>query len=368
MPVWEDENHTYEDLKELKKWNVCAECLGSLALFMDPESGVTFLVCNDYYRTFHEGIIREASPYQKEGLQSLTLDERRKIVTSQIGEEKTTALDKYIGVTSLTRDQAKEILTTIWPKAPGNEITKAMILCASYGLNPLMGHVFLIPFKDKWATVMGIKANRLIASRKGTISYIDDTPRLMTEAEQVKIFGKKQTGQICAITKIKDPDTGAEASGYGRWPEKESPYGMDKGNSPENMSFIRSERQALDRLRPGEMPVGVEVMDERYMPAPEEKAPEGVVEAEAKVVEPEPKAEKPAPKKSSPPKAKATQPAPKAEGEYTAEQLLAWVCDVRTFSSHETARKFLIEKCEVSNEDIDNKPAKVYEEIKDLIS
>jgi len=37
-----------------------------------------------------------------------------------------------------------------------------------------------------------------------------------------------------------------------------------KGNTKANMAFIRSERNALDRLFAGEMPQGVEIIDEEY--------------------------------------------------------------------------------------------------------
>lgn len=182
----------------------------------------------------------------------------------------TKALDKYIGVVSLTKPQAREILVAVFPEAPESEIARAVILCASYGLNPLMKHVFLIPFnkgtpKETWATVIGIKAKRLLASRRGSYSYVGDTPRVMTEAEQKAIFGEVYEDKIMVITKVKDPATGAEAPGYGAWPKNSEPYGTDKGNSKFNMAAIRSESQALDRLRPGEMPVGIEVAPEEFI-------------------------------------------------------------------------------------------------------
>lgn len=187
----------------------------------------------------------------------------------QHGEETTRALEKYHGVTSLTRPQALEILQKVYPGAPEGEMTRAVLLCTSYSLNPLMGHVFLIPFKTKgggetWATVLGIKAKRLLASRRHPISYVDDTPRLMTEEEQKRVFGRVDKRLITAITVLQEPSTGATARGYGTWEADKEPYGTDKGNSAENMAFIRSESRALDRLCPGEMPVGVEVIDEQF--------------------------------------------------------------------------------------------------------
>jgi len=186
------------------------------------------------------------------------------------GEIKTRALDKYMGSMVLTRPQAQEIMEIIWPDAPIQDKVAAAILCATYQLNPLANHVFLIPFKDKtgkktWARVWGIKAKRLLASRKGGYSYLDMTPRLMTEDEQVKVWGHTQVGYLCYLTWLKDMKTGAEAYGYGRWPENQEPYGTDKGNTKANMASIRSESLALDRLRPAEMPTGFAVADEEYI-------------------------------------------------------------------------------------------------------
>jgi hypothetical protein len=176
-----------------------------------------------------------------------------------------TSLRRYEGQTNLTEKEATHILETCWPNAPRQEVVKAALLCKSYGLNPLMKHVFLIPFKRQdgtdWVTVMGIKATRLLASRRKPYTYLDG-PRVMTDDEQKTIFGKIDFDRIWAICKVGDLQ-GSQAPGYGFWPKSGNPYGMDKGNSPENMAFIRAERSALDRLLPGEMP-DVEVVDERY--------------------------------------------------------------------------------------------------------
>jgi len=189
-------------------------------------------------------------------------------------------LRQYSGITALTEAQAKDILTKLVPGAEGAspvEVFKAARICQDYGLNPLMNHIFLVPFqkKDKdgnvigetYATVLGIRATRLIASRKHAYSYIDFTPRKMTEDEERKIYGDVDPSQITALTTLKDMKTGATASGYGRWPKMKNygaksyenrPQGTDKGNSMENMAMIRSERSAFDRLYPADMP-GTEV-------------------------------------------------------------------------------------------------------------
>lgn len=167
-----------------------------------------------------------------------------------------------------TREQAIELLQKCWPGAPDSEIFRAAVICKDYGLHPLMGHIFLIPFKDKWATVMSIKATRLIAARKRRFSYIDDSPRMMTEAEQKKIFGKVDTANIWSITVLRDRE-GMEYRGYGCYPKGDKPYGMDKGNTPENMAHIRSERKAIDRAVPDTLPDVPEVIDSEYVEMPE---------------------------------------------------------------------------------------------------
>ena len=225
----------------------------------------------------HNRIARRASlgPYDIPGFNLFNLKGRRKKMVEELGKERAGKLIKYEGVVSLTRVQAMEILKTIWPKAPGIEVLKAAMICHQYGLNPLMKHLFLIPFKRKekgvvvgedYVAVLGINSNRLIAQRRHNYSYLDLSPRRMTDQEQEKVLGEVDDSRIWAITLIKDMDTGAEAMGVGSWPKDEIPYGVDKGNTKLNMAGIRSERQALDRQYPGEMPQGIEVIDEDYVP------------------------------------------------------------------------------------------------------
>lgn len=282
MPVYQDESVTVEKLYELRQLNKCLACGGILNVFLDQERGKAFLACNDWPRSHHEGIEREASRYEREGLAALNIPTRREIMAEQIGE-KAISLMKYEGVISLTRVQAMEILKTIWPRAPEVEVLKAALICQQYGLNPLMKHLYLIPFKrrekgmiigEDWAVVLGINTPRLLAQRRHHYSYLDLSPRLMNTEEQMKILGELDDSRIWAITKIKDLDTGAEVMGIGSWPKDEVPYGAEKGNTKLNMACIRSERQALDRQYPGEMPQGVEVIDEQYTP-PDLIRPEG---------------------------------------------------------------------------------------------
>ena len=187
-----------------------------------------------------------------------------------LGTRKTHALERYSRGALATEADAMKVLEIIWPRAPIIEKKRAAMLCVQYQLNPLMRHLFLIPFKNKsggenWATVLGIQANRLIAHRAGQFSYVDNTPRVMSKQEQETILGEVFEDRIWAITKLRD-SSGNEAVGYGFWMKGENPYGTDKGNTKANMAFIRSERQAMDRLFAGKMPEGqFEVGDERFV-------------------------------------------------------------------------------------------------------
>ena len=167
----------------------------------------------------------------------------------------------------ITQSQAMYLLKTIWPGAPETEVIKAAILCRQYNLNPLMRQVYLVQFGKEWVTILGIKATRQIAQqalRKRGIrySYLDG-PRVMSEKEQMKLRGKVEPDKIWAITIIKDSFDNTYP-GYGFWPANKQPYGVDKGNDALNMAFIRSERNALDKLAPGELP-DVDTGDESYV-------------------------------------------------------------------------------------------------------
>ncbi len=190
-----------------------------------------------------------------------------------------TQLAKYQGAVTLSQEQATEILTTVWPKAPEVEVWKAATICRQYGLNPLMKHLFLVCFNEgkaneSWVPILGIKATRLMARRKIRFSYLEDTPRVMTKEEQERIFGIHEPEKLWVITKLRD-GLGNEASGYGWYAKNASPYGSDKGNTAFNMASYRSERQAIDRLCPDTLPPDIDVMDEAFI-----ETPSGLVDTE----------------------------------------------------------------------------------------
>lgn len=298
MPLYEDEKLTREDLFELRLRNRCGVCHGMLNVFLDMNTHRAYLACNSDQT--HEGIARGASPPFKPNIPT-----RRKEMVEELGKERATKLEKYQLRSTLERAEAMEILRTIWPGAPDPEVTKAAILCSQYGLNPLMKHVFLIPFKKRdakgnvigedWVVVLGIGASRHIAREAGDYSYLEGTPRVMTEKEQIKTFGAADPSRIWAITKLRD-SKGNEAPGYGFWLRDEKPYGAEKGNTALNMAFIRSERNALDRLFAGKLPQEVEIIEEKYLELPSKpevgggkavaSAEEGVAKTQAAVSPP----------------------------------------------------------------------------------
>lgn len=247
---------SHQDMIKYTQDHVCAECQGILLVAWGGHYDIDSYVLKCGQEPTHQGIERPHE-LQAHDIPGFNLYKTRR------DKNMSTQLAKYQGAVSLTKEEATEILTTVWPKAPQTQVWKAALICQLYGLNPLMNHVFLIPFGSDWVVVLGIKATRLMAAKQGRYSYIDDSPRAMTEEEQVKRFGEVQDGMLSVITKVRD-ERGNEAVGFGFWPLKDKPHGSDKGNSKFNMASYRSERQALDRLFPGVLPPNVEVMDEEY--------------------------------------------------------------------------------------------------------
>ena len=274
------------ELEQKAKTELCGECGDLLICPWSPEHDAIILVCSQ--DRDHRGYTKPKSLTRlyEEGtalhpaIANKIENRRTKQMKDEHGAATSTALEKYQGVTSLTKQQATEIIRSFWPSAPDPEVFKAALTCQMYGLNPLMKHLFLLPFKGRtgavtWAQVLGIKATRLICSRKSRYSY-KEGPRIMTDDEQKRLRGEIDPKNLWAITVLADAE-GNEAPGYGCWPKHEEPYGTEKGNSKQNMAMIRSERAALERLLPGEMPMGIEVMDETYMDRGQEIEP--VVEA-----------------------------------------------------------------------------------------
>ena len=283
-------NEKMERYMEITRHNIdffcCAVCGANLVQPWDGKQDKVITCCAK--DRAHSGIIKKQDPTVKtlEGLgeageQAIEKYESVKGEQKTMKEataEKQTALAKYETKMQLTQADVTDIVTTLWPTAPQVEIKKAIMLCVQYKLNPLAKHIYLIPFKNQsgqydWSLIWGIEATRLVArraARKHKISYgyLDFSPRSMTEAEQIKINGKMDDSKYWALTILRD-DKGNQSFGVGFWPKDKAVKGADKGNSPENMARIRSERNALNRLLPGELPGEEEVQleDGTYLPS-----------------------------------------------------------------------------------------------------
>lgn len=301
-------NEKMERYMEITRHNIdfycCAVCGANLVQPWDGKQDKVITCCAKD-RT-HSGIMKKQDPTVKtlEGLgeageQAIEKYESVKGERKTMKEataEKQTALAKYETKMQLTQADVTDIVKTLWPLAPALEVKKAITLCVQYRLNPLAKHIYLIPF-DKyenkvkvgtdWVLIWGIEATRLVArraARKHKISYgyLDFSPRAMTEEEQVKINGKVDDSKYWALTILRD-DKGNQSFGVGFWPKDKAVKGADKGNSPENMARIRSERNALNRLLPGELPGEEEVQleDGTYLPSLQNG---NTIEAEVKEV------------------------------------------------------------------------------------
>lgn len=199
-------------------------------------------------------------------------------MTQEHGAQKTTALERFYGIPTVTKEVAHEIIETLWPGAPPEKKREALLICSQYNLNPLRKHIYLIKYAKRdtsgkiigytWELVFGIRAKRQIAAQSGPpYSYFDRTPRAMTEAEQKERLGAVETDRLWAIALFKTPDGGI-TPGYGFWPKGVAVKGADKGNTPFNMACIRAESNGLDRLRPGSPAAGASVVDEQYAEPP----------------------------------------------------------------------------------------------------
>jgi len=283
---------SYDEGKKLTETHVCGECGSPLTLPWGGAYGFNSHVIRCGDNPYHTGIVKKSSytsVYRKGGAVPAyianNIERRQKgEMEQELGPDKAAVLAPYQGITSLTQQTATMILKTIWPDAPDIEVYKAALTCHSYGLNPLMKHLYLIPYTNHktgettWAQVLGIGATRLLASRKSNYGYADG-PRRMSDQEQTDIFGEVDNTKIFAITVLQGP-SGNKAPGYGSWPKDDEPKGTNKGNTKLNMAMIRSERNAFERLLPGEMPADMDVVDPQYAPLaelPEAPKPQGKI-------------------------------------------------------------------------------------------
>lgn len=280
----------YEEGQKLKLTHVCGVCGECLEVAWGGSFGVAGYVLRCGEDPTHEGYVKapRSNVVPVYIQDNIDRKEKRKLVKEH-GEKVGAVVAKYHGVTSLTEQDAALIVQSFWPDAPTLEVKKAAITCASYGLNPCMRHLYLIPYKDRksgkttWRQVLGIGATRLMASRRGSVGYADG-PRVMTDDEQQAIRGVVEKDKWWTLCTVVDKH-GLSATGYGTYPKHDDNLkGRDKGNTEQNMAFIRAERNALDKKFPGEMPAGLEVVDEAYMERPSIGE---IIEGESKMVEEE---------------------------------------------------------------------------------
>jgi len=274
-----------KEIEKIAGGCVCSVCGGGLRAPWDATTGQIELRCSrDKTHTGHVWPDREIDRLMEmrvklfetgKDTQIIDLELQRLIARKQIKkgvamQEESIALAEYKRKGIITQETAMEIIRTTpgWGSAPANVVKRASMVCADYRLYPGI-HVFLIAFNagktnESWVVVQGIKSNRLLASRKKAYSYTDG-PRIATEQEAKDHYQEEYNKElIYAVCRGKGVD-GSEAEAWGTWRRADVPYGIDKGNSKANMAEIRAERRFLDRLCPGEMPTGIDVIDESYV-------------------------------------------------------------------------------------------------------
>lgn len=286
---WEMPREQMDQL--IRKGAICAECARQLSVGIQwrPELRRVAYLLRCGYSLQHQGIEVPFAPNPMDvpGYNLCENKTRRNEMENRmstaVGPARARELASF-SQSTLGMTKAKEIVMSLWPEAPAIEVEKASILCTQYGLNPLMGHLALVKYDkyegtgdkrhkvgEDWVRIIPIKANRLIVSQiKGLKrwSYMDNTPRVMTEAEEKMIYGEAKKDRVRAITKLKaffvdcEP---SEVQGYGEIMLNASLKGAEKGNSYQNMAFIRSERNAFDRLAPGSLPDDIVVVDDYSM-------------------------------------------------------------------------------------------------------
>lgn len=275
MPLYESTELNFEQMVKRAKRDMCS-CGGNLTVAWSAEANRYCLRCANNIDHWEFVRPHKTNNYDLPGYNMPGVIKRKvKNMMQKYGEERTKAMVRVAGgnpIATLTQKGASEMLGILYPKATQSNsgkaaIVKAALVCRDYGLNPAMDHLFLIEFSGTWAVVRGIKASRLICGREKSYGYVDDSPRVMTPDEQMRIYGEVDEKSIVTICKLKDKD-GNTFAGYGKWPKGTKPYGTEKGNSMFNMSAIRAERQALDKLNPGAMPADVDVVDERFIETP----------------------------------------------------------------------------------------------------
>ena len=315
---------TDKQLNKLRSKYVCPGC-GEWVNYWREKDGQVYLACHRHSTNHHEGVAKEFTPPDDR----ITLARRELMETGIMNVNQALAERNLPTAGVMNESQALQVCRVYWPDAPDTNIQAAAYLCRDYGLHPGANHVYLVAYNKKdqngkvigksWEMIWSIAAKRLVAMRiKGQYSYLDDTPRIMSDEEEIKIFGAVDKSKVRAITKLRNMH-GMEVSGHGEINASATVKGVDKGNSLLNMAMVRSESRALDRL-PGNITLPkMEAIDPEYAEDTQVDTETGeIIEAEAVVI-PEPEETKPEPeKKPAPAKNKErpeTGPAPDKRGE-----------------------------------------------------
>ncbi len=291
---WERDQQHYEYLQRMAKWTLCAFPVGgglcSRPLTVAWVGGEHHLRCGaghidpptDREKSYTE-LWLSGQPIPVEIAEKVRKKWRKQMEERGLTVAQIDALEdaRRKPIASLDDKQALTLAEVLWPDAPDEARRRAALLCQQYGLNPMLKQVALIKFKtkegEKWEPVLAIESTRIIAQRMlhgARPNYLDDTPRIMTDEEQMQQNGEVDDKNWWAITKVAD-HAGSTAIGVGSWAKKPykddngytqgEVYGASKGNTAQNMAKIRSERQALKRLCPAELPMDIQVIDAEFI-------------------------------------------------------------------------------------------------------
>jgi hypothetical protein len=264
------------NLERMRKQNVCAECGRRLYIYLDMEMHRRYLSCPNLN---HQGIAREYQPAKE-----LNIKAQREELEKTMTTEKAQGITKYTGLQIMTEAAARDIVSTIWPEAPAPMQKRAMMICRDYNINPLLpNQIHMLKFKQMvydnnkkmkiwngnydWELVIGIGLTRIKAARRMRYSYMDFSPRAMTDDEQMKINGKIDKTRIWRVCILKN-QYGDTFYGVGSWPVGKAVKGEDNGNTPEHMGDIHAEKNAVDKMCPELLPPDLRVIDEKFEEAP----------------------------------------------------------------------------------------------------
>jgi hypothetical protein len=163
------------------------------------------------------------------------------------------------GVNLIKRDYAIFSLRNIWKGVTDEALKRGAAIAVRYQLDPFLKELVMMKFVNKdtqettWDPVLSIVATRKIAGKNGTRhwSYVDG-PRLMSPDEIKNVYqDEAPQNAIIGLTTIEF--NGCKYPGYGVVYRNETIREM-KGHSRANAAMIRSERAALDRAFPRELP------------------------------------------------------------------------------------------------------------------